>query len=317
MSGLERRTLLGLCAVALACVGRTPGRRLRRRPAVAFSSWQHDGATGCSCHLGGTPTDATCTGCHSGFVSVPDRTCWSCHAPGQDTSTLSSPSAACSQGCHLFNDFERSYVTDFTHGAAPHVGASAECLGCHATSAGIASPGRSPHHNGAQQFDACGVCHASHQKHAGAVACATCHPTAAAFHTFKASSPGYKRCASCHTKRHAGKSIPNAKCASCHKGTGSGARARAQHSSTVTKRRTCNQSGCHAKGLHAAKRGSGIKTCARCHTSKFHAARQAKPTSSVCKTCHTRAYRAHERLRAASSVTAVPSTGVADRKPDH
>ncbi|MFA4964304.1 MAG: hypothetical protein WC709_01490 [Thermoleophilia bacterium] len=290
MSGLGRRALLGLCAVALAFAGSALAAGLHAGPAAALSAWQHDSAVGCSCHSGSPPTDATCTACHSGFVSVPDKTCWSCHAPGQDTSSLSSPSAACSQSCHLYDSFDKRYTAEFTHGTSPHLGASAECLACHTTSAGIASPAASPHHNGPQEFDACGVCHGNYQKHAGAVACASCHPRAAAFHTFQASSPGFKRCTGCHTKRHAGRLVPLGKCASCHKGSGPGVQSRAQHSASVTKKRTCNQTGCHAKPLHASRRGSGIKRCARCHTSKFHA-RQAKPSSSVCVSCHSRAPR--------------------------
>ena len=52
----------------------------------------------------GVPSrDDACTPCHAGFKSVPGKHCWSCHAPGEDTSSLSSPSAACSQDCHLYD----------------------------------------------------------------------------------------------------------------------------------------------------------------------------------------------------------------------
>ena len=44
-------------------------------------------------------------------------------------------------------------------------------------------------------------------------------PDAAAFHTFEASSPGFKKCGSCHTMRHAGKKVATSRCASCHKGS--------------------------------------------------------------------------------------------------
>ena len=69
--------------------------------ALAFGTWAHDGAVVCAdCHVGGTgpATDASCTACHgSSFKSFPGRSCWSCHYPGQDTSTLSTPASACSQ----------------------------------------------------------------------------------------------------------------------------------------------------------------------------------------------------------------------------
>ncbi len=71
--------LLAAAVVALA---------LTAAPASAFSQWQHDGAIGCaSCHSQGTPTDATCQNCHTGFQSYPGDTCWTCHYPGQDTTS--------------------------------------------------------------------------------------------------------------------------------------------------------------------------------------------------------------------------------------
>ena len=106
-------------AVALAVVA---------APAHAFPSWAHGGipAGSCSCHNNGTPTDATCTACHTGYQSVPGYNCWSCHAPGQDTSGMSSTSADCSQTCHLYSDYTRDYTTAFTHGTNPHLGSSPE-----------------------------------------------------------------------------------------------------------------------------------------------------------------------------------------------
>jgi hypothetical protein len=200
-------------------------------PASAFSQWQHDGATGCLCHNKGTPTDASCTLCHVDFKSFPGQTCWSCHYPGQDTSTLSSPSSACSQECHLWNSAQKAYTTPFTHGANPHLGSSPACLDCHPTSVGVFEPGQSPHHSGqAEGFTQCGVCH-SNQMHAGKVACTTCHADAEAFHLYQASSPGFKQCGSCHAMRHAGVKVPASKCATCHKGSSGLA---AQHSTTIT-----------------------------------------------------------------------------------
>ena len=147
-------TLLAAAVLALA---------LSAAPAGAFSQWQHDGAMGCdSCHSGGTPTDAACTSCHPGFISYPDDTCWTCHAPGQDTSTLSTPGTACSQECHLWNAAQKAYIIPSTHGANPHLGSSSDCTSCHATSVSIFDPGSSPHHSGqATGFSDCGACHSS------------------------------------------------------------------------------------------------------------------------------------------------------------
>jgi hypothetical protein len=268
-----------LSAVILALV-------ITASPASAFTNWQHDGAIGCeSCHSPTMPTDASCTGCHPGFQSYPDMTCWSCHAPGQDTSTLSTPSSACSQECHLWSSVQKQYVVPSTHGANPHLGASPECLDCHQTSVSVFDPGSSPHHSGqATGFSDCGVCHSSPQRHAGKVACTSCHTSAQAFHLFEANSPGYKNCGACHTKRHAGKRVTS-RCTSCHKGTSGRA---ARHSSTVTKKFVC--SGCHSKKLHARAVSGAVKSCRTCHKGQFHAA-QRTPPKSTCTRCHRPALR--------------------------
>ena len=285
VAGRRQHMLAAVTALALLCIAAAVF-AFSAAPAHAFGAWQHDSATGCSCHDSGTPTDATCTSCHAGFVSVPDNTCWSCHYPGQDTSSLASPGSACSQACHLYDPVDKGYTTAFTHGTDPHLGSTPECLDCHATSSGIDDPGQSPHHTAEEQFGQCTICHGGFQKHAGKVSCTACHASAAAFHEYQASTPGYKNCSSCHAKKHAGKRVPQNKCATCHKGTGSGGAAKAQHASKPTKKSVC--SACHTKALHAKKRGSGITSCRTCHKGKFHAA-QKKPGSSVCTGCHGRA----------------------------
>jgi hypothetical protein len=256
-------------------------------PASAFSEWQHDGAVGCaSCHAQGAPTDASCVGCHPGFASYPGETCWSCHAPGQDTSTLSSPSSACSQECHLWSSAQKAYITPTTHGANPHLGSTSECLSCHPTSVSIFDPGSSPHHSGqAGGFSSCGTCHSSPQNHAGKVSCTGCHSDAQAFHLYQATSPGYKKCGACHTKKHAGKKVATSRCAQCHKGSSGRT---VQHSSSITKKYVC--SGCHTKKLHARAVSTKVKSCRTCHTGKYHAA-QRTPPKSTCTKCHSSARR--------------------------
>lgn len=255
-------------------------------PASAFRPWAHNGATGCVCHEQGTPTDATCVTCHKGFQSYPDMTCWSCHKPGEDTSTLSAPSSACSQECHLWNPMMKLYDTPSTHGANPHLGSTGACLGCHPTSIGIADPGSSPHHQGtAPGFTQCGACHSSPQKHAGKVACMSCHTNATAFHAYQADSPGFKNCGSCHSMRHAGKRVATSKCAGCHKGT---AGRPAQHSSSVTRRLVCG--GCHRQKLHASAVSRAVKSCRTCHGGRYHA-QQRTPGKATCTRCHSIAKR--------------------------
>jgi hypothetical protein len=289
VDGSRRTVILVATALILACAGAALALAFTAAPARAFESWAHDGAAGCSCHEAGKPTDATCTACHNGFQSYPGRTCWSCHYPGQDTSTLSTPSSACSQGCHLYKPVAKAYIIPYTHGANPHLGSNAGCLDCHATSPDPFDPGASPHHSGQTTgFSDCTACHTGYQEHAGKVACTSCHPTAAAFHLYTASSPGFKNCRTCHARKHAGRSVPQSKCAACHKGTGSGPAKVAQHAGGVSKTYVCGT--CHNKKLHARGLSSAITSCRSCHGGKFHAA-QKSPGRSVCLRCHTAARR--------------------------
>jgi hypothetical protein len=275
-------TVAAIAVVLLAAV--VAALAFAAAPASAYSAWAHNGAQGCVCHDQGTPTDATCQTCHTDFQSFPGETCWSCHEPGKSTSSLSTPSSACSQECHLWNSIQKQYITPFTHGTNPHLGSTPECLDCHSTSPGIADPGSSPHHSGqATGFNQCAACHSSQQKHAGKVACGSCHTSAEAFHLYQADSPGFKKCGSCHTMRHAGKKIAQSKCAACHKGTSGRA---AQHSSSITKKFVC--SGCHTKALHASKVSKAVSSCRTCHGGRYHAA-QKTPSRTVCSRCHGRA----------------------------
>ena len=362
---VRRRGLVAaLAVVALVCAAALAALALGAAPAKAFDNWEHDGADTCaSCHNGtATPTDSSCTAfCHFNFKSFPGKQCWSCHYPGEDTTQFSTPSAACSQVCHLWDPTVNDYVTPFTHGDNPHFGATGYgkvCLDCHETSAAFNNPNGSPHHSGqttpaptcqdchngtdavfkdthdGQQCTACHtgmnippvpatcnkchpastfgtpnclLCHAEqvhntdpqppacsgchgtgYKQHAGQVACRTCHTGIAAFHHGTSKTITQRACRSCHPQRHAGTNVPNSKCAQCHKGTGSGPAAKAQHSTTITKTFVC--SGCHTKALHGSAFGSGITSCRTCHAGKYHAG-QGTPPNSVCTRCHGRAAR--------------------------
>jgi len=290
VKGQRHHAVLAVAVLVFVCAAALLAVALAAPPARAFSAWQHDGAVGCVCHNSGTPTDATCTACHTGgFKSVPGNVCWSCHYPGQDTSTLSTPASACSQQCHLYSSVDKAYTIPFTHGSNPHLGSTGPgvtCLDCHQTSVAFNDPDGSPHHSGQPpQFTQCTVCHTGFQKHAGAVACTRCHTTAVAFHLYEASSPGFKQCKACHSMKHQGKKIALSKCAGCHKGSGPGPALVAQHSANVTKGYVCKL--CHSQHVHASSRGSGL-TCRSCHKGTYHA-KQKLPGWSVCKRCHTAA----------------------------
>ena len=285
MRSVRRWALLAAVVVVLLTAG-VLALALTATPASAFQNWAHDGAMGCSCHDQGQPTNATCEACHTGFQSYPDKQCWSCHAPGQDTEPLSTPSSACSQECHLWDPVQKQYITPTTHGSNPHLGSSAECLACHQTSVNIIDPGSSPHHSGqATGFSSCGTCHSSPQKHAGKVACTSCHTDAQAFHLFEASSPGFKKCGSCHTMRHAGVKVATSRCAPCHKGN-SGPRGAALQSShqEVRVQRLPHQEAARQR------RQQVVKNCRTCHRGRYHAA-QRTPGKSVCTGCHSIAKR--------------------------
>lgn len=308
-SPLRRATPVA-AAVAVLLAAAVAALSFSASPAGAFTTWAHDGATGCSCHDQGTPTDATCTTCHAGFQSYPGDTCWTCHYPGQDTTPFSttptptptptetptasptetptpSPtptSAPCSQECHLYSAADKDYTIPFTHGADPHLGSSPNCTACHATSDSVFNPGSSPHHSGeATGFADCAACHSGFQKHANKADCGKCHTTAAAFHLYTASSPGYKKCRSCHAVKHARKKVANSKCASCHKGKGSGPAKAAQHARSIGKTYTCGA--CHKQRLHASRVSKRVKSCRTCHRGKFHAVQRA-PGKATCKRCH-------------------------------
>ena len=77
--------------------------------------------------------------------------------------------------------------------------------------------------------------------------------------------------------KHAGKTVPQSKCAACHKGTGTGGGAQAQHSATVTKGRVC--SACHTQKLHATARVRHYQAAARCH--KGALPRQAEDAGQI------------------------------------
>ncbi len=203
------------------------------------------------------------------------------YSPVRTLTVLPPPTSPCSQECHLWNAAQKAYVIPFTHGANPHLGATADCLDCHETSPGIADPGKSPHHSGqATGFADCGACHSSLQNHAKKVACTKCHKSAANFHLYTASSPGYTKCGTCHKMRHARKRISQSKCASCHKGTSGRA---AQHSTKVKKKYVCGT--CHKQKPHARRVSKKVKSCRTCHKGKYHAV-QRTPLKRACTKCH-------------------------------
>jgi hypothetical protein len=111
------------------------------RPAAAIGAYAHDGASACgSCHAP-NPTNEVCTGCHTGgFVPHPKggaaTTCWTCHTPGQDVSSVQTASG-CGTGA----------AGATCHNQAAHVGSNTKaCTSCHGVSLAANDPGQSAHH---------------------------------------------------------------------------------------------------------------------------------------------------------------------------
>jgi hypothetical protein len=146
------------------------------------------------------------------------------------------------------------------------------CLDCHSGAFPFAGKKQDDIHN-ANIPDApisttsCRSCHAEAQKHAGTVACLTCHSQATAFHHGTSNTPGFPECTSCHTnmKQH-GKGLA---CQSCHPG--------AQHQTSPPTPSATNCNKCHA----ASQFGSG--GCYRCHTIPIY---HVTPTVGPCSSCH-------------------------------
>ncbi len=274
---LAGRVPLLVAMLALLCAGAAVS-ALTAAPAHAFTTWEHDGATACSdCHATG-PSDASCTACHgSDFKSVPGDTCWSCHQPGQDTSAWRT-SAGCSSTCHLWNESQRAYSIEFSHGATPHLGADfAPCTTCHGVSTGFSSPDGSPHHAGMTLT---------------APACQDCHNGTLA--SQKANHDSVKpACTSCHNgmdipvqpatcnKCHAAKTYGTNTCTDCHSATGIFQRETVHTTSPAVGACTT----CHT-GL---QKHAGRVACTTCHTKakQFHHGVTRSPGFPACTKCHT------------------------------
>jgi hypothetical protein len=242
-------------------------------------------------HLGAAGYGKQCLDCHETSVSIvdpggsphhsgastPAPTCEACHNGVYASAQVTHDGQSCT-ACHTGMNIPPVPQTCNQCHQATTFGTS-NCAACHADQV----------HNEDPQAPDCSGCHGTgYQKHAGSVACLTCHTGVAAFHHGQSTTVTQKTCRSCHAKRHAGKNVAEKKCATCHKGTGSGPAAKAQHSSRVTSARTC--SACHSQRLHASALGSGIRNCGTCHKGKFHAS-QRRPPNSVCTRCHTGAVR--------------------------
>jgi hypothetical protein len=256
--------------------------------AQAHDSWVHGTVVGCQCHFTGLVDAACTTSCHVGFASVPGQKCWSCHAPGSDTSLLSS-NEACRQECHLFakTTYSWGYWASYQHTAEPHFGADpvyGECLDCHALGGPTGESIESSHHSGLTlEAPTCGRCHdgvvASKQGNHGPHECLECHTV-----MDRPEMPA--NCVACHTERTAN----GQECQECHLEhihTGDVGTCRACHGTYYRHALAavdCEK--CHREMalFHHGWEVIGAKTCRLCHARGHDGTRVP---GSKCKVCHT------------------------------
>jgi hypothetical protein len=210
-------------------------------------------------HAGAAVGPPTCEQCHNGTLASAKQThdgiqCTDCHS-GMDLPTVP---ATCNK-CHAAATF-----------------GTGSCRDCHDALV----------HNTSPSVGACTTCHTGYKRHAGKVACITCHTNPAKFHHGTAKRIA-KTCRSCHAVTHARRAVAGSKCTVCHKGNAPASRPRVQHSSTITKRKTC--SACHAQKVHAKALKSSM-TCQSCHKGPYHAW-QKIPGRTLCLSCHSSASR--------------------------
>ena len=222
------------------------------------------------CHPAGPPTPhhngqayeaPTCTTCHPSVQRHDKQVCTVCHSPAVHPDIPQVP-AVCNR-CHS---------ADVFNGAG-------NCLDCHSGALPFGGKKQDDIHNenipdAPISASSCRSCHAEAQKHAGAVACLTCHSQANAFHHGTSDTPGFPECKSCHQnmKQHGS----GLSCQSCHLG------AQHQTSPPTPSETTCNK--CHA----ASRFGSG--GCYRCHALPIY---HVTPRVGPCSSCHGSGRQSH------------------------
>jgi hypothetical protein len=211
-------------------------------------------------HSGVTMQPPTCVQCHDGTIQPAVQNhddvtpeCTACHN-GMDIPTQP---AVCER-CHK----AKTYGTQV-------------CTTCHSTTGEL---GLETVHTTTPTVPGCTTCHKGFQKHAGKVACTTCHTKVKTFHHGVTSTAGKKTCTACHSKTHNGWKIPASKCSSCHKGTAPKGSPVPQHSKKIKRSVSCRR--CHSNQTHATV------SCTTCHGKGFHG-RSIIPTSSTCLRCHS------------------------------
>lgn len=198
----------------------------------------------------------TCTDCHqhAEMPSHGSRACTTCHATDVHPSIPRTP-AVCN-ACHAAETFN----------------GRGDCTACHAGTSGFGGRTDNDIHDATLpdaplSATSCTSCHEGREKHAGSVACLTCHTTATAFHHGTAASPGFPACTDCHGQKP--QHGPGLDCSTCHEG--------AQHKAKPPTPSSANCLRCHDSA------GRGVRDCLTCHRPPvYHAAHAV----GGCSTCH-------------------------------
>ncbi len=285
------------------------------------------GATCWSCHTPGQqmppPTTAACVGCHGEEPHLGANTgpCTGCHStsPTPHHDAVGQQAPTCTT-CHQHADKKSHNGFDCTacHSATTHPSlpqVPAACNACHPAGTFNGKGDCTACHAGTTPYDgqtdndihdntipdapisaqSCTSCHPGKQKHAGQIACRSCHTDATAFHHGTAASPGFKECVSCHgQKPQHGSGLP---CTACHAG--------AQHQAEPPRPASTVCNICHAAATF------GSDGCYRCHKppiyhgphavggcSSCHGTSRASHAGRVaCTTCHRNIFSGHHTGR--------------------
>lgn len=208
-------------------------------------------------------TPATCTDCHT-HAAAPSHAgvaCTACHAADAHPSIPETP-AVCN-ACHAATTFN----------------GRGDCTACHSGDGAFGGRTDNDIHDDTVpdspiSATSCTSCHAARQKHAGSVACLTCHTTATAFHHGTAADAGFPDCTTCHAQKpQHGEGLD---CSACH--------AQAQHQADPPGPTAAVCLTCHDPAV------SGTRDCLSCHRPPVYHAPHAV---GGCSSCHGTKRAAH------------------------
>ena len=186
--------------------------------------------------------------------------------------TLSTPSSACSQECHLWDPTQKQYITPSTHGTNPHLGStpgSASTAIRPASASSIPAPARTTAGRPPGSPTAAPATRRRRSTPARSPAPRATRTRRRSTST-RPAAPASRSCGTCHAMRHAGTKVADQQVRRLPQGHARRPAA-AQHSThghqEVRVRRRATR-----KKLHASAVSNAVKNCRTCHRGKYHAA---------------------------------------------